>query len=242
MRAKGGLLSVTQRGHHTACDSGGHAVDRYWQIMRQRKSPQFTYNVSSTQRDDIDDCDTSLTQVQVYVERGTSKQIPPQLSPLSRKKGWISPLNELTVWPLLKRGNKNVLWDKSCWGFYQTRAECRGTTANFTFILFYFDRINVILLSWFFILLKINNPQPLTGIVHVWQCGAMRVLLRYCNTTQTNLKKTSIIVLDTSMTVAEGSAGVKSGKIFTGWWRQISALCQDVVYRSVPTTAASPPL
>lgn len=44
----------------------------------------------------------------------------------------------------------------------------------------------------------------------------MRVLLRYCNTTQTNLKKTSIIVLDTSMTVAEGSAGVKSGEIFTG--------------------------
>lgn len=43
------------------------------------------------------------------------------------------------------------------------------------------------------------------------------------------------------MTVAKGSAGINSAEICIWWWRQICLLCQDFVYMSVPTMAASPP-
>lgn len=54
-------------------------------------------------REEAASSETLLTSVQVYVETDTSKQIP-QLSSLSHERAgeWISPLNVLTVWPLLK--------------------------------------------------------------------------------------------------------------------------------------------
>lgn len=162
--------------------------------------------------------DKPLTHVQVDVEADTSKQIP-QLSFLSRERaeGWISPLNVLTVRPQLKiymKKNAQVL---------STKQEAEKKNKNYgglcpTGAEAWGITVETLFISDLYLFTDTSTTVPHVHSSH------------------------TIISVDIFMTVAVGYAVTTSAGIFIWWWRQISGRCQDFIYLSAPTMAASLPL